>query len=447
MTKILVVDDEKITLKNLEHILKKEGYEVTATQSGVEALKLIEKQPFDIILTDIKMEKVDGFEILRKCKTLYPDTEVIMITGYATVENAVEAMKEGAFYYISKPFKLEIIRKIVKEASEKVNLKKEVKQLREQLDFREKVNIITQNIKMLKLLEIARQISPTDCNVLITGESGTGKELFARYIHLNSLRKSGPFLAINCGAFTEELLSNELFGHEKGAFTGATTLKKGLIEMASSGTLFLDEITEMSPTMQAKFLRVIQEKEFLRLGGTQPISVDVRFIAATNRDIRDEVKKGKFREDLYYRLNVVNLEIPPLRERKDDIPLLVAYFLKKYSSIMKKEVFKISEEALNLLINYDYPGNIRELENIIERAVVICNSSQVEVEHLPDDLKELKIQVFVKKEGKFMTLEELEKEYIKWVLKEVGNKTVAAQILGIDRVSLWRKMKNYDLED
>ncbi|MGB9711302.1 MAG: sigma-54-dependent transcriptional regulator [Thermodesulfovibrio sp.] len=447
MTKILVVDDEKITLKNLEHVLKKEGYEVTATQSGVEALKLIEKQPFDIILTDIKMEKVDGFEILRKCKTLYPDTEVIMITGYATVENAVEAMKEGAFYYISKPFKLEIIRKIVKEASEKVNLKKEVKQLREQLDFREKVNIITQNIKMLKLLEIARQISPTDCNVLITGESGTGKELFARYIHLNSLRKSGPFLAINCGAFTEELLSNELFGHEKGAFTGATTLKKGLIEMASSGTLFLDEITEMSPTMQAKFLRVIQEKEFLRLGGTQPISVDVRFIAATNRDIRDEVKKGKFREDLYYRLNVVNLEIPPLRERKDDIPLLVAYFLKKYSSIMKKEVFKISEEALNLLINYDYPGNIRELENIIERAVVICNSSQVEVEHLPDDLKELKIQVFVKKEGKFMTLEELEKEYIKWVLKEVGNKTVAAQILGIDRVSLWRKMKNYDLED
>ncbi|MGC8938713.1 MAG: sigma-54-dependent transcriptional regulator, partial [Thermodesulfovibrio sp.] len=344
MTKILVVDDEKITLKNLEHVLKKEGYEVTATQSGVEALKLIEKQPFDIILTDIKMEKVDGFEILRKCKTLYPDTEVIMITGYATVENAVEAMKEGAFYYISKPFKLEIIRKIVKEASEKVNLKKEVKQLREQLDFREKVNIITQNIKMLKLLEIARQISPTDCNVLITGESGTGKELFARYIHLNSLRKSGPFLAINCGAFTEELLSNELFGHEKGAFTGATTLKKGLIEMASSGTLFLDEITEMSPTMQAKFLRVIQEKEFLRLGGTQPISVDVRFIAATNRDIRDEVKKGKFREDLYYRLNVVNLEIPPLRERKEDIPLLVAYFLKKYSSIMKKEVFKISEE-------------------------------------------------------------------------------------------------------
>ena len=447
MTKILVVDDEKITLKNLEHILKKEGYDVTATDSGIQALKLIEEQQFDIVLTDIKMEKVDGFEILKKCRSLYPDTEVIMITGYATVENAVEAMKQGAFYYISKPFKLDIIRKIVKEATEKISLKKEVKELREKLDFREKVNIITQNSKMLKLLEIARQIASTDCNVLITGESGTGKELLARYIHLNSLRKEGPFVAINCGAFTEELLSNELFGHEKGAFTGATTLKKGLIEIASSGSLFLDEITEMSPAMQAKFLRVIQEKELFRLGGTQPIHVDVRFIAATNKDIREEVKKQKFREDLYYRLNVVNLEIPPLRERKDDIPLLVAYFLKKYSSIMKKEVFKVSEDALNLLINYDYPGNVRELENIVERAVVLCNSSQLEVEHLPDDLKELKIQVFAKKEGKFMTLEELEREYIKWVLKEVGNKTIAAQILGIDRVSLWRKIKNYGLED
>ncbi|HOA83316.1 MAG TPA: sigma-54 dependent transcriptional regulator [Thermodesulfovibrio thiophilus] len=448
MTKILVVDDEKITLKNLEHVLKKENYDVVATDSGLEALKLIEEQPFDIVLTDIKMEKIDGFEILRKCKSLYPDTEVIMITGYATVENAVEAMREGAFYYISKPFKLEIIRKIIKEADEKINLKKEVKHLREQLDFHEKINIITQNSKMLKLLEIARQIAPTDCSVLITGESGTGKELFARYIHLNSLRKNRSFLAVNCGAFTEELLSNELFGHEKGAFTGATTFKKGLIEIASSGTLFLDEITEMSLTMQAKLLRVIQEKEFFRLGGTIPVHVDVRFIAATNKDIRDEVKKGKFREDLYYRLNVVNLEIPPLRERQDDIPLLVAYFLKKYSYLMKKNVTKISEEVLNILLNYKYPGNVRELENLIERAVVLCSSSQIAIEHLPDDLKELKIKVFTKKEGKFMTLEEVEREYIKWVLKEVyNNKTLAAQILGIDRVSLWRKIKNYRLEN
>jgi len=448
MIKVLVIDDEKITLKNLEHVLKKEGYDVTGTDSGVEALKLIEKQEFDIVLTDIKMEKVDGFEILKKCKALYPDTEVVMITGYATVENAVTAMKQGAFYYIAKPFKLDIIRKIILEASEKVKLKKEVKQLRQQLDFHEKVNIITQNSKMLKLLEIARQIAPTDCNVLITGESGTGKELFARYIHLNSLRKKGPFLAVNCGAFSEELLSNELFGHEKGAFTGANALKKGLIEMASSGSLFLDEITEMSLTMQAKLLRVIQEREFFRLGATEPIKVDVRFIAATNRDIKEEVKNGKFREDLYYRLNVVNIEIPPLRDRKDDIPLLVAYFSKKYSLLMKKEITGVSEEAINLLVNYEYPGNVRELENIIERAVVLCNSSQIDVEHLPSDLKELKIEVFTKKEGKFMSLEELEKEYIKWILREVGNnKTVAAQILGIDRVSLWRKLKNYGIEN
>lgn len=448
MIKILVIDDEKITLKNLEHVLKKEGYDVTVTDSGVEALKLIEKQEFDIVLTDIKMENVDGFEVLKRCKALYPDTEVIMITGYATVENAVAAMKQGAFYYIAKPFKLDIIRKIILEASEKIKLKKEVKQLRQQLDFHEKVNIITQNSKMLKLLEIARQIAPTDCNVLITGESGTGKELFARYIHLNSLRKKGPFLAINCGAFSEELLSNELFGHEKGAFTGATALKKGLIEMASSGSLFLDEITEMSLTMQAKLLRVIQEREFFRLGATEPIKVDVRFIAATNRDIKEEVKNGKFREDLYYRLNVVNIEIPPLRERKDDIPLLVSYFSKKYSLLMKKEISGVSEEAMNYLVNYKYPGNVRELENIIERAVVLCNSSQIDVEHLPPDLKELKIEVFTKKEGKFMSLEELEKEYIKWILREVGNnKTLAAQILGIDRVSLWRKLKSYGIEN
>lgn len=448
MIKILVIDDEKITLKNLEHVLKKEGYDVTATDSGVEALNFIEKQEFDIVLTDIKMEKVDGFEILKRCKSLYPDTEVIMITGYATVENAVAAMKQGAFYYIAKPFKLDIIRKIILEASEKIKLKKEVKQLRQQLDFHEKVNIITQNVKMMKLLEIARQIAPTDCNVLITGESGTGKELFAKYIHLNSLRKTGPFLAINCGAFTEELLSNELFGHEKGAFTGATALKKGLIEMASSGSLFLDEITEMSLTMQAKLLRVIQEREFFRLGATEPIKVDVRFIAATNRDIKEEVKNGKFREDLYYRLNVVNIEIPPLRERRDDIPLLVAYFSKKYSLLMKKEITGVSEEAMNYLVNYEYPGNVRELENIIERAVVLCNSSQIDVEHLPQDLKELKIEVFTKKEGNFMSLEELEREYIKWILKEVGNnKTVAAQILGIDRVSLWRKLKSYGIEN
>ncbi len=446
--RILIVDDERIALKNLEHVMKKEGYEVTATQSGPNALRFVEEREFDVVLTDLRMEKVDGMQILRRCRELSPDTEVIMITGFATLESAVETMKHGAFYYIAKPFKLEEVRKVVQEAVEKVRLKSENRQLREQIEaFQGNVKIITQDAAMMRLLETARQIAPTDCNVIITGESGTGKELFARYIHFHSARSQGLFLAINCGAFTEELLGNELFGHEKGAFTGATTTKKGLIEMASEGTLFLDEITEMAPSMQVKLLRVIQEREVLRLGATEPIHVDVRLVAATNIDIQDATRSGKFRQDLYFRLNVVSLNIPPLSERKDDIPLLCYYFLKKYSSLMKKGVSEVSPEVLALLMNYGFPGNVRELENIIERGVALSQGATIEVAHLPEDLRELNIRTFRKKEGKIPSLEEQEMSYIKWVLSEVGgNKTLAAQILGIDRVSLWRKLKRYGLE-
>jgi DNA-binding NtrC family response regulator len=446
--KILIIDDERIALRNLEHVMQKEGYEVTATQSGPNALKLLEDQPFDVVLTDLRMEKVDGMQILKKSRELYPDTEVIMITGYATLDSAVDSMKHGAFYYIAKPFKLEEVRKVVKEAVHKVRLKTENRQLREQLEsYQGKVKIITQDPNMQKLLETARQIAPTDCNVLITGESGTGKELFARFIHLNSKRAEGPFFAINCGAFSEELLSNELFGHEKGAFTGANSMKKGLIEMASGGTLFMDEVTEMPPSMQVKLLRVIQEKEVLRVGGTESLKVDVRFVAATNRDIHDSMKSGGFRQDLYFRLNVVSLRIPPLSERKDDIPLLSYYFLKKYALLMKKEVTEITEDVIALLMNYDFPGNVRELENIIERGVALTNGATIETGHLPEDLRELNIKTFRKKEGKIPSLEEQEMTYIQWVLNEVGgNKTLAAQILGIDRVSLWRKLKKYGLE-
>src|SRR5512147_462708 len=312
--KLLIVDDERIALRNLEHVMKKEGYDVTGTQNGPNALKLLEERQFDVVLTDLRMEKVDGLQILRKTRELHPDTEVIMITGYATTDSAVETMRQGAFYYIAKPFKLEEVRKVVQEALHKVRLKTENRHLREQLDtYQGKVKIITQDPSMQKLLETARQIAPTDCNVLVTGESGTGKELFARFIHLNSKRAQGPFFAINCGAFTEELLSNELFGHEKGAFTGANNVKKGLIEMGSGGTLFMDEVTEMPASMQVKLLRVI---------GTEPTRVDVRLVAATNRDIHDSMKSGTFRQDLYFRLNVVSLRIPPLAERRDDIPLL-----------------------------------------------------------------------------------------------------------------------------
>ena len=445
--KLLIIDDERIALRNLEHVMKKEGYDVTGTQSGMNALKLLDEQQFDVVLTDLRMEKVDGMQILAKSRERHPDCEVIMITGFATLDSAVDAMRHGAFHYIAKPFKLDEVRQVVKEASAKVMLKKENQNLREQLEhYQGKVKIITQDPTMERLLETARQIGPTDCNVLISGESGTGKELFARYTHYNSKRAEGPFFAINCGAFTEELLSNELFGHEKGAFTGALAMKKGLFEMASGGTLFLDEITEMPPSMQVKLLRVIQEKEMLRVGGTEAVKVDVRFVAATNRNIQDAIKEGAFRQDLYFRLNVVSLRIPPLSERKDDIPLLSYYFLKKYAVLMKKNVSEISQDVIGLLMNYDFPGNVRELENIMERGVALASGKVIELAHLPEDLRELNIRTFRKKEGKMPSLEEQEESYIKWVLNEVGgNKTIAAQILGIDRVSLWRKLKKYGL--
>jgi DNA-binding NtrC family response regulator len=447
--KILIVDDERIALRNLEHVMKKEGYEVIGTRSGQNALKLLEEHNFDTVLTDLKMPKVDGMQILNRCRELYPDTEVILITAYATLKSAVESMKHGAFYYISKPFKLDEVRKVVKEAIEKAWLKEENRQLREQIErFHGKVKIITQDTHMQRLLDTSMQIATTDCNILISGESGTGKELLARYIHFNSKRSERPFFAINCGAFSAELLANELFGHEKGAFTGADTIKKGLIEMASGGTLFLDEITEMTPSMQAKLLRVIQDREVLRLGAIEPLKIDVRFIAASNRDIQDSLKKELFRQDLYFRLNVVSLHLPPLSERKDDIVLLSYYFLKKYNLIMNKHVDEISSDVLDILMHYDFPGNVRELENIIERGVALSNSTVIETADLPDDLMEISIRTFRQKEGKLPSLEEQEQAYIKWVLKEVGdNKTIASQVLGIDRASLWRKLKKYGFED
>lgn len=448
--KLLIVDDERIALKNLEHVMKKEGYDVVGTQNGQAAVKLLEEERFDVVLTDLRMEKVDGMHILSKCRDLHPATEVIVITGFATLESAVEAMKKGAFYYIAKPYKFDEVRKVVKEAVEKVRLKKENVQLREQIEtFKGKVTIVTKDSQMLSLLSTARQIAPTDCNVLISGESGTGKELFARYIHYHSKRAAGPFFAINCGAFAEELLSNELFGHERGAFTGATEIKKGLMEMASGGTLFLDEITEMPPSMQVRLLRVSQERELLRVGGTEPTKINARFIAATNRNVEEAVKEGQFRRDLYFRLNVVSLHIPPLSERRDDIPLLCGYFLERCSALMKKDVREVSPDVISLLMNCEFPGNVRELENLIERGVALANGNVLELAQLPEELREMSGRIFRKKEGKILPLDEHEREYIKWVLHEVrGNKTLGAQLLGIDRVSLWRKLKKYgaDLE-
>ncbi|MEO5358615.1 MAG: sigma-54 dependent transcriptional regulator [Nitrospirae bacterium YQR-1] len=447
--KILIVDDEKIAIENLQHIMKKESYDVVSTQSGSHALKLLTENDYDVVLTDLKMESVDGMQILKKCKEQNPDTEVIIITGYATLDSAVKTIKEGAFYYIAKPFRLDEVRKVVKEAMEKVLLKRENKALKEQIEnISGGRRIITQNRNMEELLKTAHRVSPTDCNVLIVGESGTGKELFARFIHKNSTRSAGPFVGLNCSTLTGDLLANELFGHERGAFTGASMVKKGLMEIAEGGTLFLDEITEMPTVMQAKLLRAIAEREILRVGGTEAVAINARFIAATNRDLTDSIKSGDFRQDLYYRLNVVSLHLPPLCQRKDDIPLLSYYFLKKYASLFKKDIREISREAMTILTEYDFPGNVRELENIIERGVIMANGNILYERHLPEDIRSLTIKTFRKKQGRILTLDEQEMAYIKWVLNEVnGNKTTAAETLGLDRVSLWRKLKKYELTD
>lgn len=441
--RLLIVDDEEITLLNLRHVMEKEGYVVTTSSSGVEAVKHLGKERFDVVLTDLRMEGVDGMDVLRKSRELQPEAEVILITSYATADSAVQALKQGAFYYIAKPFRLDEVRKVVAEALAKVRLRRENDALRREVEgYRESDDIVTQDAGMRRLLEIARQIAPTDCSVLISGGSGTGKELFAKYLHRQSTRREGPYVAVNCGAFSEQLLANELFGHEKGAFTGAVALKKGLIEVSAGGTLFLDEVTEMTPSMQVKLLRVLQEREVLRVGGTRLVKCDVRVLAATNRDIAEAVRDGSFREDLYFRLNVVNLQIPPLANRKGDIPLLAQHFLHKYANRMKKPVTRISRDVMALLVEYPFPGNVRELENLIERGTAMAQGDTIEAAHLPESLQKTGAFLVQKIAGRLPTLEEQEQRYISRVLEEVkGNQTAAAQILGINRASLWRKLR------
>ncbi|MEJ5211231.1 MAG: sigma-54 dependent transcriptional regulator [Burkholderiales bacterium] len=441
--RLLIVDDEAIALDNLRHVMERQGYQVTAVGSGAEAVTCLEREPFDVVLTDLRMEGVDGMEVLKQSRLLQPEAEVIVITGYATAESAVQALKHGAFYYIAKPFRLDEVRKVVAEAVEKVRLRRENEALQRELaHYRADDGIVTQDEAMQRLLELARRIAPTDCSVLITGESGTGKELLAKYIHRHSARAHGPYLAINCGAFSEQLLENELFGHEKGAFTGATTLKKGLVEVSDGGTLFLDEVTEMPPAMQVKLLRVLQEGEVLRVGGTRPVKCDVRVIAASNRDVQDAVREGRFREDLLFRLNVVNLHIPPLRERRGDIPLLVRHFLNRFAARMKRPVREISAEALAALADYPFPGNVRELENLVERGVAMARGELIELADLPESLRRAPLQRPVEHGERLPTLAEQERAYVRYVLERVdGNQSAAAQILGINRASLWRKLK------
>jgi DNA-binding NtrC family response regulator len=446
----LLVDDEQVVLRNLEHILTGDGFRVEKADTGAKALQLLADTDFDVVVTDLRMAKVDGMKILRECKRLRPLTEVIMVTGYATVDSAIEAMKHGAYHYVAKPYRNEEVRKVVAEAAEKVRLKRENQRLREHIDEHHKgpgVKIVTQDHGMRRLLDTALQVSAADCNVLIAGESGTGKELLARFIYENSVRRKGPLMAVNCGAFTEEILANELFGHEKGAYTGADSSKPGIIEAAHGGVLFLDEVTEMTPAMQVKLLRVIQEQQTMRLGSTKPTKVNVRFIGATNRNIQQAVDDGEFRTDLYYRLNVVSLEIPPLVERRGDIPLLCQFFLAKHARLMGKDLPSISPEALELLKNYSFPGNVRELENIIERGIVLAGGNVIEPQHLPDDIMHVEVTTFRRANGRLPTLQEIEINYIREVLKETGgNKTHASSVLGIARLSLLRKIKRFGLE-
>ncbi len=446
---VLLVEDEDMARKNMEHILKKEGYDVIAVNNGAKALELLKSKAFDLVITDLKMEKVDGMEVLRSSRRLQPYTEVVMITGYATVDNAVKAMKEGAYYYIAKPYKIEEIRKVAHEALFKRRLQLENLELKDSLKKARQVPYIAGKSDAIKsVLETVQQIASSDINVVVLGESGTGKELVAKAIHHLSPRSEKRFMAFNCGSFTEELMANELFGHEKGAFTGADKKKAGLLDVANGGTVFLDEIGDMPLSMQVKLLRVIQEKEFLRVGGVDPVPVDVRFIAATHRDLKEDVEEGHFRQDLYYRLNVISLHLPSLADRDGDIPLLSHHFLAQKGQAMRKEIRDIDREAMDLLCQYSWPGNVRELENVIERAVALENGPVIGVDDLPDYLRNLSIETYRHSPSAVPTLEEQEIRYIKWVLKKCeGNKTRAAKMMGIDRVSLWRKLKRLGIEE
>jgi DNA-binding NtrC family response regulator len=442
---VLLVDDEAVAREGLATALRRDGLEVTTADNGEAALALLRQHDYEVLLTDVKMPGMDGLELLRRAREAWPGMEVLVVTGFATTESAVEAMRAGAFYYVSKPFRLGEVRKLVREAADKAQLRAENQRLRQLVEHAADERIITRDEGMRAILDIARGVAPTDCNVLIVGETGTGKELLARHVHAHSRRASGPFVAVNCGALNEELLANELFGHEKGAYTGAAQARGGLVEAAQGGTLFLDEVTEMSASMQVKLLRLLQEREYLRVGGTEPVRADVRFLAATNREPRAAVEAGQFRQDIYFRLNVVTLQLPPLRERRDDIPLLAQQFVRRAAQAMGKAVTAIAPPAMQKLCGYDFPGNVRELENIIERGVALAGGTMLGEEDLPPGLGARGGAGARGGSGEVRTLEAVERGHILDVLAGVGgNRALAARLLGIDRVSLWRKLRRYE---
>jgi len=444
--RIAVIDDEPIVGREIKRGLSEKRYEVETFLEGESALQRLAQVNFDLVLCDLRLPGMSGLDVLKTIRNRHPQCEVIIITAHSSIDSAIEAIRSRAFHYVTKPVKMAELRLLVDRALDKVMLVREKEALKEALFFQNRPSEMIGNSKiMLETFRLIDKVAPLDCNVLIQGESGTGKEMVARALHRRSRRKEQPVVSFNCGGFTEELITNELFGHEKGAFTGATETKIGLLEAAHRGTLFLDEIGEMPLSMQVKLLRFVEERALLRVGGIKPLPVDVRLIAASNRNFKELVKSGVFREDLYYRLNVVLITLPPLRARQDDIPLLIRHFLGKYSRAFGKELKSVSSEVLEILYRYPFPGNIRELENIIERAVALTEENEISVRDLPSDLRQLSMSSLDTQT--WQSLEEKEKQYIQSVIVKTNhNRSLAAKILGVPRTTLWRKMKRHGLE-
>lgn len=458
--KILVVDDEESLREFLEIMLKREGYDVTTAANGEEALKHLKKMSFDLVMTDLQMPKVHGMEVLATAKDMDPELVVIVITAFGSTESAVEAMKLGAYDYITKPFKIDEIKLIIKKALEKRTLSRENLLLKKELGSKYHFgNLVGSAAAMVKIYDLIQRVCETKTNVLITGESGTGKELVAKAIHYNGPLKDRPFVTVNCGAIPESLMESEMFGHKKGSFTGAIFDKMGLFESANEGTIFLDEIGELPLSIQVKLLRVLQEKTFKKVGGIDDIKVNVRVMAATNKNLMEEVSKGNFREDLFYRLNVIHIQLPPLRDRKEDVEILAQHFLEKHNKLLGKKIRKISKEAMNALTNYDYPGNVRELENIIERTVALESGAAILPESLPPVVfhpragfsgrKEIMSEFKVSPEG--IELEkivgEIERDLLQKALKRAGGvKKKAAKLLGITFRSMRYRLEKYGME-
>ncbi len=437
---ILIVDDEESVRDSLYNWFIEDGYRVETAENAKVALALVEEKTFDIILADIKMPGMDGMEMHRRIKSLNKDPIFIIMTAFASVDTAVQALKDGAFDYVTKPFDPDDLSHLIRNAATQIHLKVENESLKDRITSLEDIDdMIGESDAMKKVFKELESVAKSNSSVIITGESGTGKELIARAIHSNSPRKYFPLISVHCGALTESLLESELFGHEKGAFTGATFNRKGRFEMADGGTIFLDEIATISGKMQIELLRVLESKTFVRVGGNKEISSDFRVICATNRDLKSMVEKGTFREDLYYRLNVVNINIPPLRERVDDIPMLVTHFIKKYCTSMSRDLISIESAALDQLSSFEFPGNVRELENMIERAIVVGNGKEIKLKDLPMGKNVISSSI--------ETLEELEKKHIWQILDKYSwNISRAAKALNIDRVTLYNKIKKYDLK-